>query len=131
VAATVQEPLDPLFWCAGSWGGVYPFTGNANAAAGREQSAELVGAKMMARLARTGFLWDSVGPWAMCSPLPDPIWIKSEFSLDPVYPMIREGAGMSIGAPTPLWLSVPPQTYPSFENLNQVVFQQQQCCIHI
>ena len=130
VAATAQAPLDPLFWCAGAWGGVYPFTGNANASAGRQQSAELVGAKMMARLARTGFLWDSVGPWAMCSPLPDPIWIKSEFSLDPVYPMIREGAGMSIGAPTPLWMT-PPQTYPSTENLNQVVFQEQQCRIHV
>ena len=131
VSSSFQQPLDALFWCAGSWGGIYPYTGNANASAGRFQSAEQVGAKMIARLSGTGFLMDSVGSWAMCSPLPSPIWVKSQFSIDPVYPMVRRGPGMSIGSIPTLWMAAPPQSYPTFENISQVVFQEQQCCIHV
>lgn len=129
VTSTFNYSLDPLFWCAGSWGGVYPFTGNANASQGRIQSAELVGAKAIARLAREGMLWDTVGPWAMCSPVPNPIWVKSEFSVDPVYPMISHGYGLAIGASPTVRMLLPPQSYPSFENISQVIFQEQQCCI--
>ncbi len=129
VAATATFPLDPLFWCAGSWGPTYPLTGNANASVGRLQSANLIGAKMIARLSRMGVLWDTVGPQAMCGSIPMPIWIKSEFSIDPVYPMISLKMGMKIGASSTVWETIPPQTYPVFENLNQVIFQEQQCCI--
>ena len=131
VSSTLYFPNDALFWCAGSWGGVYPFTGNANESAGRLQSAYLVGAKLMARLARTGFLWDSVGQWAMCGPVPSPFWVKSEFTLDPVYPMIKHGLGVPIGASPLIYLDIPPQSYPMFENVTNVVFQEQQCCVHV
>ena len=131
VAASAQHPLDAMFWCAGSWGGIYPLTGNANASVGRIQSAELEGAKLIARLSRIGMLWDSVGPWAMCSPVPMPIWIKSEFSIDPVYPIISRGNGMAIGAAPISWLYSPVQSYPAYENINQVIFQEQQCCLHV
>lgn len=131
LAATAQHPLDSMFWCAGSWGSTYPLTGNANASAGRMQSAELEGAKMIARLARVGLLWDTVGKWAECSPLPMPIWIKSEFTIDPTYPITSNGQGMAIGAATPIWMYGPPESYPRYENINQVIFQEQQCCLHV
>lgn len=130
VAATVKKPLDSMFWCAGSWGSVYPFTGNANASTDRIQSAELEGAKLIARLSRIGMLWNSVGEWAVCTPQPMPIWVKSQFTVDPVYPVISDGQGMAIGAAPPVYLYTPPQTYPIYENINQVIFQEQQCCIH-
>lgn len=131
VSSTFQFPLDAEFWCAGTWGSVYPFTGNSNVDVGADQSAENVGAKFMAKLARVGMLWDTVGQWAMCSPVPNPIWVKSEFTIDPVYPMIRHGMGMPIGAAPAVYLNIPPQQYPSMENINQVIFQEQQCCIHV
>ncbi|WP_413694403.1 TraU family protein [Psychromonas sp. KJ10-2] len=28
-AATVGKPINSLFWCAGAWGGMYPFSGYA------------------------------------------------------------------------------------------------------
>lgn len=130
VAATAKHPLDAMFWCAGSWGSVYPLTGNANASVGRIQSAELEGAKLIARLSRLGLLWDTVGSWAMCSPVPMPIWIKSEFTVDPVYPVTTDGEGIAIGAAPALTLYQPVESYPRFENINQVIFQEQQCCIH-
>lgn len=130
VASAVKHPLDAMFWCAGSWGSVYPLTGNANSSVGRIQSAELVGAKLIARLSRIGMLWDSVGSWAECSPVPMPIWIKSEFTVDPVYPIISSGDGMAIGAPPATNMYKPVESYPLYENINQVIFQEQQCCIH-
>lgn len=129
VGATFHFPLDALFWCAGSWGSVYPLTGNMNASEDRLQSAELAGAKMIARLSRTGLLWDTVGPWAQCTPAPMPIWIKSEFTVDPVYPIVSHHLGMPIGAAPALWMYLPPQSFPMFENVNQVIFQEQQCCL--
>jgi conjugal transfer pilus assembly protein TraU len=131
ISSTAYLPLDPLFWCAGSWGGVYPFTGNANANSDRLQSAYLVGAKLIAKLSRVGMLWDTVGQWAMCSPVPSAMWIKSQFTIDPVYPMVKEGIGVPIGAAPIVYLTAPPQSYPMFENVTNVIFQQQQCCMHI
>ena len=131
ISSTAYFPLDPLFWCAGSWGGLYPFTGNANASAGRLQSAYLVGTKLMAKLARVGFLWDTVGQWATCGPVPSEFLIKSEFTIDPVYPMIHHGMGVPIGAAPMIYLGLPPQSYPEFENVNNVIFEEQQCCVHV
>lgn len=123
------HPIDHFFWCAGSWGPVYPLTGNANASVSRLQSANLVGAKMIARLAKMGFLWKTVGGDTLCEAKPMPVWVKSEFSLDPVYPRIHHGPAVPIGASPLLWESQPVQTYPGYENINQVVFQEQQCCL--
>ena len=131
VAATASHPLDRLFWCAGSWGSLYPFTGNANASVEHIQSANLVGAKMMAKLAKMGVLRSRVGAAALCKPRPMPILLKSEFSLDPVYPKISQEGGMSIGASTAVWEYASPQSYPGYENINQVIFQEQQCCLNI
>ena len=129
IAATASHPLDKLFWCAGSWGPIYPLTGNANASVEHIQSANLVGAKMLAKLAKMGMLRSKVGPRAICKSQPMPILIKSEFSLDPVYPHISDEGGMSIGANTAVWEYAPAQSYPGYENINQVIFQEQQCCL--
>lgn len=130
IAATASHPLDKLFWCAGSWGPLYPLTGNANASVEHIQSANLVGAKMLAKLAKMGVLRSRVGPSAICESQPMPTLIKSEFSLDPVYPHISNEGGMSIGASTAVWEYAPSQSYPGYENINQVIFQEQQCCLH-
>jgi len=129
LASTTSHPLDAMFWCAGSWGPVYPLTGNSNAAVGRIQSANLEGAKMIARLARMGLLMRTVGEDAVCHSMPMPVWLKSEFTLDPIYPTISHGNGLPIGAATSVWEYTPPQSFPGYENINQVVFQQEQCCI--
>jgi conjugal transfer pilus assembly protein TraU len=128
-AASLFHPIDALFWCAGSWGSVYPLTGNTNAAVGRIQSANLAGAKMIARLSRMGLLWDTVGPQAVCSSVPMPIWIKSEFSIDPVYPVVSTHHGLAIGEAPAVSEYTPVESLPAYENINQVIFQEQQCCI--
>ena len=128
-AATASHPIDSLFWCAGSWGPMYPLTGNANASVEHIQSANLVAAKMLAKLAKMGILRSRVGSRAMCKNQPMPVLIKSEFSLDPVYPRVSNEGGLPIGASTTVWECAPPQSYPGYENINQVIFQEQQCCL--
>lgn len=130
VAASAGHPLDSLFWCAGSWGPAYPLTGNANSAVGRIQAAELVGAKFIAKLAHMGALWKTVGKEALCHKQPMPIWIKSEFSIDPVYPTVYRGRGIPIGAAPITWGYQPVQSLPGYETINQVIFQEIQCCVH-
>jgi len=43
-ASTFQRPLNPLYWCAGCWGGIFPDTGNI-----QEQSGnDVTGANLLA-----------------------------------------------------------------------------------
>jgi conjugal transfer pilus assembly protein TraU len=76
-----------------------------------------------------GALRSRVGSKAICKNQPMPILIKSEFSLDPVYPRVSNEGGVPIGASTTVWETAPPQSYPGYENINQVIFQEQQCCL--
>jgi len=130
LAATSGHPLDKLFWCAGSLGSIYPLTGNANTAVGRLQAAELISAKSMAKLSRLGLLWRTVGRDALCQKQPMPIWVKSQFSIDPISPLVYRGPGLPIGAAPIVWQYRPPQSLPGQESLTQIIFQEVQCCIH-
>ncbi len=98
LASNVAFPIDALFWCAGSWGNVYPFSGNANESLTPFQVDNLELAKFIARLAREGLAWQTIGPDAICSAHPNPIWIKSQYRVDEVYPVITRGAPLVIGA---------------------------------
>ncbi|MBC8738534.1 hypothetical protein F6X40_17380 [Paraburkholderia sp. UCT31] len=97
VAAEVAFPLDPMFWCAGSWGGVYPLTGNGNESNTPFQLNNLVMSKFIARQFRIGLQWMTIGPLAECSAVPSPVWIKDQFRVNQVMPYPRSGPPMYIG----------------------------------
>lgn len=98
VASNAAYPIDALFWCAGSWGSVYPFSGNSNESITPFQVDNLELGKFIARLAREGLAWQTIGPSAICSAHPNPIWIKSQYRVDEVYPVVTRGAPLVIGA---------------------------------
>jgi conjugal transfer pilus assembly protein TraU len=54
-------PMDKLFWCAGTQGGMYPLDGTVFDEKGPIQSAVLLSERMAFKLHREGLLWDSVG----------------------------------------------------------------------
>lgn len=77
--ASVALPLDPLFWCAGCLGGMYPLNGNIQAEYGHIQGAVLAASRMAYKLHRQGLLWQTGGIEALCSKLPQPIMRKSMY----------------------------------------------------
>ena len=65
-AATVNLPLDSLFWCNGCQGSLYPFSGTITDHMGGVQASLLVTGRFMAKLHREGLLWGTTGTQAFC-----------------------------------------------------------------
>ncbi|WON75530.1 conjugal transfer pilus assembly protein TraU [Serratia sp. UGAL515B_01] len=80
VAAETGMPLDPLFWCSGGHGSMYPFTGNLVNESSGLNSGILLTDRMNFKLHRQGMIWDTVGEnGAVCSEYPTVIMPKSRY----------------------------------------------------
>lgn len=128
VASSAGFTMDPLFWCAGTWGSVYPLTGNASENNSPFTMNNLIQAKFLARQHRIGTLWQTIGPSASCFPHPNPIWIKGQYRVDQVGPIPRYGMPVPIGSAA-LQQFPPVSNPPGFENTNNLIWQGQQCCL--
>jgi len=129
VAASVSYPLDPLFWCAGAWGPVYPFSGNPNTQSSDQGSDALVMSKYLAREFRLGLMWATIGPEAICSSTPSPVWFKTEFRVDPIYPHPIYGSPIYIGQTEVRWGLIPPANDPTEQDAAYLLWVAHQCCL--
>ena len=130
VAANLNYPLDALFWCAGSWGGTYPLTGNSgHGTLGFTRNNQLA-AKFIARTARLGLEWQTIGPTAICTAHPNPVIVKSQYRFDQVQPIPRFGRSVTLGS---LGLGqVPPvENVPTQEHTVNLIWQGKQCCLKV
>ena len=78
-AASAGLPLDPMFWCAGCQGGMYPLTGNVAAHVGGVQASLLAAQRLVYRLHRAGLAWGTSGSAALCGRYPMPVMKKSQY----------------------------------------------------
>lgn len=79
-AASMVKPIDALFWCAGSHGSLYPFTGTVTNEYSPAQSSVLLSERMAFKLHRQGMVMESVGvDVAVCYEYPTPIIPKSRW----------------------------------------------------
>ncbi|WP_250311502.1 conjugal transfer pilus assembly protein TraU [Rickettsia endosymbiont of Oedothorax gibbosus] len=53
-SSTVRLPLDSMFWCAGCWGNMYPFSGANADHVGGVQSSSLLATRIIAKMHRIG-----------------------------------------------------------------------------
>ena len=125
VSSTVFEPIDPLFWCKGTWGNAYPLTGWTNTKNMVEDSAS-VAASMIYRLHRDLVLWGSWGQAGLCGYYPAPIWRKSAYRLQLVSPV--PSYATTIGTSGLIWT---PGHNPPFvgDNFGFVLFKKRDCCV--
>jgi conjugal transfer pilus assembly protein TraU len=85
-AATVHNPLDPLFWCSGCQGSMYPMNGKVQHHKTSLQSSLLTTSRMIYRLHRQLQLPLTSGPEALCQPIPFPIIKKSQYRTQMINP---------------------------------------------
>ncbi|EIO1810517.1 conjugal transfer pilus assembly protein TraU [Salmonella enterica] len=93
IASAVNKPLDPLFWCAGSQGSMYPFNGWVSNESSPLQSSVLVSERMAFKLHRQGQILESVGAdRAVCFEYPSPIIPKERWRYQMVnmYPDVAQ-----------------------------------------
>ena len=125
VASQANRPLDPLFWCKGSWGNAYPLTGSTNTKNYVEDSAS-VASSLVYKLHRQLVLWNSASKSALCGEHPLPIWLKSAYRHQLLFPKAHPTA-MGIGQTGLIWTSN--KNLPAGgDNFNYLLFKKVDCC---
>ena len=133
VASTAYAPLDPLFWCFGSWGSAYPLSGTSTTTNPVDYNAQLA-ARMTFKLGREGLLWDTGMPGnsAMCRPngTLSPIMVKSHYKLQIAKPK-KGSEAVPIGRSSLIWGADknPPMGRNSAENFLFIMMRARTCCV--
>ena len=86
-AATAYQPTEALFWCAGTMGGMYPFTGFNGYGGAPQRVAAITNTRALAAMHRRGLAVMSKGDGAVCSNVPSPIIVKNQYKWQQVYPV--------------------------------------------
>lgn len=101
-ASLAQKPLQPLFWCAGSWGLLYPASGNVTASDAVSATA-LFSARMLNVMHRRGFVHRTVGEDAMCSGVVDPTLPKYMYRFSMFSPVAHTDDTFVLGESALRW----------------------------
>ena len=131
LAATAKLPLDPLFWCAGCQGSMYPMNGNISAHTNPIQSSRLALSRFSYKLHRQLVSWGTMGSKGLCNKYPMPIMRKQQyrFQMTNPAPMVKgRYACPSIGSS-----DLKPgsgRTWPVVgEDLGYLVWRKRNCCV--
>ena len=129
-AATAGFPLNPLFWCGGCQGSLYPFTGNNIAHNGGVQASLLIVQRMMAKLHRELLLWGTSGYEALCQKIPLPIIKKTQYKTQMVYPRPTTRGPMAcnpLGRTEVIWGAGREFPYKG-EDFGYLIWRKRNCC---
>lgn len=102
VAATVGEPIDTLFWCAGGQS-LYPLTGNHLVKTSQPRTTNLLAIRAIAALHRRGLMMRTMGDDALCKGVIEPFLPKSMYNLSVAYPEPEANNRHAIGEPSLRW----------------------------
>lgn len=132
ISTTFSYPLDAMFWCDGSWGdSIYPLSGNVNSAQSSRQANALALTKFMALEARLGLLKGTIGYPAECGSYTTYFLPRSQFRVNPVYPIAKSsGPSIYLGQTVLRWAYAPPGNFPLNQDSAYLMWNAQQCCMH-
>lgn len=87
MAAMVGMPIDPMMWCAGCNGIMYPVNGHVQEHIGGVEAASLVVTRMLFKLHREFLAKQYWGEEAVCGPQTSLLLTKSAYKKSLVYPL--------------------------------------------
>lgn len=128
IASSLYFPIDPLYWCAGATGTVMPFSGSTISFTSSQKGNLNVLYRFMAKMHRIMMLNNTIGPQALCFSSPAPIWIKSQYRIDPITPIPINRDTMVIGQSEMRWGLAPPANYATREDSAFLIWVGKQCC---
>lgn len=102
IASNLGFPLDPLYWCQGSWNQIFPLT-KATSGVSSPESAMAIATKTIFKLHRQLMLWGTAGTPSLCGKTPMPIMRKSQYMMYPIYPVMPHPFRIPIGRSGLIW----------------------------
>lgn len=91
VSASLGFPIDPLFWCAGTWNSTLPqLTGQLHNM-GPVQHSSMTSLRTLAANHLRGYARSTVGDDAQCNPRVDPILNRSHYRWQAIWPRPEGG----------------------------------------
>jgi len=111
LTASAGFPLNALFWCAGTWGSIYPESGTSGTPGSPQRTSSLLIARMISKFTRypvpPAAEFDTSSSGAKCGGIPrvPPFLKKSQYKFNVISP-IPETSGIcchTLGASTFLW----------------------------
>lgn len=103
VSAAIGKPLDSLFWCAGSWGHLYPFSGHEGAYGGMPENTSMLATRAIAAQHRRGLMRRTMGSDAYCYAPIEPMLPKSMYKMTMFFPLAEANDDHVIGENTFQW----------------------------
>ncbi|KZL22681.1 TraU family protein [Pseudovibrio sp. Ad37] len=103
IASTTGRPIKEMFWCAGSWGTLYPLSGNKVGNWSIVNDTSLLTARVLAALHRRGLAWKTSGKKAMCEGKIHPTLPKQQYKFTSVYPRPETKSAHVMGESTMKW----------------------------
>lgn len=102
-AANLGVPITELYWCAGSWGVIYPTSGNVLSREGIMLSTSLLATRAIYALHRRGLEWKSIGKDAMCGGSLAPYMPKNQYRMQVFHPVAETEDNHVIGEMLYTW----------------------------
>lgn len=103
IASTAGKPIDEMFWCAGSWGFLYPFSGNQNGGKGVLRDSSLLSTKVLAALHRRGLAHETMGDANLCSGSIATTLPKTQYKMTMLHPRSDTSTSHVIGESIWTW----------------------------
>ncbi len=127
-AASLDKPLDELFWCAGCEGSLYPFTGTVAHHLGPMQASYLLVQRLIAKLHRS-YMLKGYDKKEFCEAQFMPIIKKTLYKTHLAYPVPQtSGKCHSLGKSDLLWGIG--KTFPvKGEDFVYLIWSKKQCCL--
>lgn len=126
VAANAGEPIDEMFWCAGSWGSLYGLDGVVLAPASRAATTSLLATRALAVAHRRGLSWRTMGEDTLCTGKIDPFIPKSQYRMSRWHPLPEANGKHAIGESALTWGEW--RNIPGQDDTVYVVWRWNDCC---
>mgnify|MGYP003970888191 FL=1 len=127
VSSTAGTPLNSMFWCAGTWGAIYPLSGNQYTMSSLVKNTSLLKVKVLAALHRRGLARRTMGTSAMCEPEIDVTLDKDMYKYTLLHPIPETSSAHVTGESPFTWGMA--KTIPAVgEDLIYTIWKWLDCC---
>lgn len=123
-----KQPMDSLWWCAGSWGGQYPLTGSVRSM-DTSRTTSLAGIRELAVEHRRGLAYRTMGNDTVCRLKIYPTLPKQQYKLNMFSPTPETKEGHEVGESPYQWQGGM-YRYPTGKGQDStyMIFQWMDCC---